>query len=209
MNQDGTMALFQYWNGLRGERPAPRRTEIEPADIRQLLADTFILELDARSEAIFRLAGTRICATHGRELKGHAFTPIWSQRDQAMMSRLARNVFQDNSVVVISYVGTSHGGRQNPFEMLLLPLNGGRSSPRLLGSIQPIKKPFWLGADAIYENRIETLRMVDPDREPLFLKNRPAVRVPAGESMTEAGADLPAARHVRHLVVIEGGKDSR
>jgi hypothetical protein len=52
-------------------------------------------------------------------------------------------------VVVITYIGTSHGGRTNPFEMLLLPLDGGRSSARLLGSVQAIKKPFWLGADPI------------------------------------------------------------
>jgi hypothetical protein len=208
MNQDGTIALFQYWNELRGRRPAPRRTEIEPGDIRRLLADTFILELDARFEAVFRLAGTRLCAVHGRELKGYAFTPIWSQRDQAMMSRLTRNVFQDNSVVVITYIGTSHGGRSNPFEMLLLPLDGGHSSPRLLGIVQPMKKPFWLGTDAVFENRIETLRMVDPDREPLFLKNRPAMRMPAmNETVPRPDGDFPIKRQVRHLVVIEGGKD--
>jgi hypothetical protein len=211
MNQDATMALFQYWNGLRETRPAPRRTEIEPGDIRQLLADTFILELDARREAVFRLAGTRLCATHGRELKGHAFTPIWSRRDQAMMSRLTRNVFKDNSVVVITYLGLSQGGRSNPFEMLLLPLDGGDSSPRLLGSVVPAKKPFWLGADPIYENRIETLRMVDPDREPLFLKNRPAMRIPAPTDLVDSQPTraIPPGRHVRHLVVIDGGKDGR
>ena len=37
MKQEGTIALFQYWNRLRDGRPAPRRTEIEPADIKSLL----------------------------------------------------------------------------------------------------------------------------------------------------------------------------
>lgn len=73
MKQQGTIALFQYWNRLRGSRPAPQRSEIEPVDIKSLLADTFILESDARGEAIFRLAGTRLCATYGRELKGYSF----------------------------------------------------------------------------------------------------------------------------------------
>jgi len=210
MNQEGTMALFQYWNDLRGMRPAPRRTEIEPGDIRRLLADTFILEMDVRAEPVFRLAGTRMCATYGRELKGHAFTPLWSDRDQPMMSRLAGNVFRDNSVVVITFMGASHGGRQNPFEMLLLPLDGGESSQRLLGCALPVKKPFWLGADTIYENRLETLRMIDPDREPLFLKNRPAIPVPRPTDMARAPNPIqPVRRHVRHLVVIEGGKTDR
>ena len=51
MKQDGSIALFQYWNRLRDGRPAPKRTEIEPADIKTLLADTFILEKDARGES--------------------------------------------------------------------------------------------------------------------------------------------------------------
>lgn len=210
MNHEGTMALFQYWNGLRGSRPAPRRTEIEPGDIRQLLADTFILELDVRSEAVFRLAGTRLCATHGRELKGHAFTPIWTDRDQPMMSRLVGNVFRNNSVVVITFSGISRGGRSNHFEMLLLPLDGGRASGRLLGCAVPVKKPFWLGADPIVENRMETLRMIDPDREPMFLRNRPAVPMPRAIDNDVTGLTDPAVtRHVRHLVVIDGGKATR
>jgi len=210
MNHEGTMALFQYWNELRGQRPAPRRTEIEPGDIRQLLADTFILELDLRSEAVFRLAGTRLCAAHGRELKGHAFTPIWTDRDQPMMSRLVGNVFRNNSVVVVTYLGISQGGRTNPFEMLLLPLDGGRASARLLGCAVPVKRPFWLGADPIFENRMETLRIIDPDREPMYLRNRPAMPVSRPlEGYGPGLVDPAATRHVRHLVVIEGGKTTR
>ncbi|MBU2194045.1 MAG: PAS domain-containing protein, partial [Alphaproteobacteria bacterium] len=52
----GSVELFRYWNRLRNGRPAPTRTEIEPADIKTLLADTFILEKDTRGEAVFRLA---------------------------------------------------------------------------------------------------------------------------------------------------------
>ncbi|MBE0702443.1 MAG: PAS domain-containing protein, partial [Afipia sp.] len=53
MKQNGSIQLFQYWNRLRNGRPAPKRTEIEPSDIKSLLADTFILEKDGRGEAVF------------------------------------------------------------------------------------------------------------------------------------------------------------
>ena len=66
MKLNGSIELFQYWNRLRGTRPAPRRTEIEPSDIKTLLADTFILEQDSRGLPVFRLAGTRLCALFGR-----------------------------------------------------------------------------------------------------------------------------------------------
>ena len=56
MKQNGSINLFQYWNRLRNGRPAPKRTEIEPADIKSLLADTFILEKDTRGEAVYEVA---------------------------------------------------------------------------------------------------------------------------------------------------------
>src|SRR5690606_38903850 len=88
MRHEGTTDLFRYWNRLRDGRPAPKRTEIEPADIKTLLADTFILEKDVRGEAVFRLAGTRLCAIFGRELKGFAFTSLWAQKDERVAARL-------------------------------------------------------------------------------------------------------------------------
>ena len=93
MKLDGSIALFQYWNRLRDGRPAPKRTEVEPADIKTLLADTFILEKDTRGEAVFRLAGTRLCASYGRELKGFAFASLWREKDQRMIARLSHSVF--------------------------------------------------------------------------------------------------------------------
>ncbi len=88
MKLEGSIALFQYWNRLRHGRPAPRRTEVEPANIKSLLADTFILEKDTRGEAVFRLAGTRLCAVYGRELKGFSFPSLWRVRDQRLIARL-------------------------------------------------------------------------------------------------------------------------
>ncbi len=210
MKQEGSIALFQYWNRLRDGRPAPRRTEVEPADIKQLLADTFILEKDTRGEAIFRLAGTRLCATYGRELKGYSFPLLWSRRDQRMIARLAHSAFHDKSVIVVTFDGLSGSGRSNPFEMVLLPLEGGLGSPRSLGAITPCDKPFWLGADPVVECRVDSLRVVDPDREPLFLGSRPAMRVPP---MAPAEQELISpdmgenGRRIRHLVVFEGGKE--
>lgn len=208
MKQDASMALFQYWNRLRDGRPAPRRTEIEPADIKSLLADTFILEKDTRGEAVFRLAGTRLCAIYGRELKGFSFPSLWRDKDQRLIARLAWNVFEKKTVVTIAFDGVSSKGRSNSFELLLLPLDGGVENPRCLGVATAVEKPFWLGADPITAAGIESVRTIDPDREPMFLKNRPAIEVPAlAPSDAEiAGEPPPRGRRVRHLVVFKGGR---
>lgn len=210
MKQDGSVQLFQYWNRLRGHRVAPKRTDIEPSDIKILLADTFILEKDARGEAVFRLAGTRLCATYGRELKGFSFPSLWRRQDQRLVARLAASVFNSKAVVVIAFEGQSCNDRTNPFELLLLPLDGGLENQRCMGIVSPVEKPFWLGADPLREARIESVRVVDPDREPLFLKNRPAIQVPdLAPSFSALGRDgLPAkaGRRIRHLVVFDGGR---
>ena len=208
MKLDGTIALFHYWNRLRAGRPAPQRTEIEPADIKSLLADTFILEKDARGEAVFRLAGTRLCATYGRELKGFAFASLWKEKDQRLIHRLASSAFNAKSVVVISYQGMSCNSRFNEFELVMLPLDGGLENPRCLGAVSTVEKPFWLGADPIVESAVDTVRVVDPDREPMFLKNRPAVAVPTLAPSQAALAQGPrSGRRIRHLIVLEGGRE--
>lgn len=211
MRLNGSIALFQYWNRLRDGRPAPKRTEVEPADIKTLLADTFILERDTRGEAVFRLAGTRICATYGRELKGFSFPSLWREKDQRLVARLIHGVLQQKSVVVLAFEGLSRGGRSNRFELLALPLDGGVENPRCLGAITAAEKPFWLGADPITDAIIDSIRVVDPSREPMFLKNRPEIAVPP---LSPYDLDTPTtisefgrARRIRHLVVLDGGRE--
>ncbi len=205
MKHDGSISLFQYWDRLREGRAAPRRTDIEPADIKANLADTFILEQDGAGNAVFRLAGTRLCAAFGRELKGFAFTSLWLDRDQRILARLINGAFRLNHVIVVGMQGVSKGGRTGPFELLVLPLDGGQAHQRALGSISPMEKPFWLGADPIVECRIDTLRIVDPDAEPLYLKNRPEVQVPP---LSPENMASEPGRRVRHLLVLEGGKEA-
>lgn len=208
MKMDGTIALFQYWNRLRAGRPAPKRTEIEPADIKAQLADTFILEKDVRGEAVFRLAGTRLCATYGRELKGFAFASLWKAKDQRMIHRLAYSAFAAKSVVVITFRGASGNDRSADFELIMLPLEGGLENPRCLGAVAAVERPFWLGADPILESAIETVRVVDPDREPVFLSNRPAIAVPRlAPTQANLAGGPKNGRRIRHLVVLEGGRD--
>lgn len=208
MKQEGSLALFHYWNRLRGDRPAPKRTDIEPADIKSLLGDTFILERDMRGEAIFRLAGTRLCAIYGRELKGFAFTSLWRETERRVVARLVTSVFQSKSVVCFDFYGFGRDDRSVSFEFVLLPLDGGQENPRCLGALSAAHKPFWLGSHPIADAKLGSVRVIDPDRDPMFLKNRPAVPVPPMARGHAPKADflLNNARRIRHLLVLDGGR---
>ncbi|WP_292533004.1 PAS domain-containing protein, partial [Mesorhizobium sp.] len=179
--------------------------------IKTLLADTFILERDTRAEAVFRLAGTRLCAYYGRELKGFSFPSLWREKDQRLMSRLIHGVFDQKSVLLLTYEGFSRNGRSSKFELLALPLDGGVESPRCLGIVSAADRPFWLGADPLADALIDAIRVIDPDKDPMFLKNRPAIDVP---SLVPTEFDAPETisalgrvRRIRHLVVFDGGRN--
>jgi hypothetical protein len=209
MKREASVNLFQYWNRLRDKRPAPKRTEIEPADIKTLLGDTFILERDARGEAVFRLAGTRLCAIYGRELKSFAFSSMWQAKDGRLFARLVHRVFEDKSVLVVTYDGITHSRRSVSMELLLLPLDGGSENRRALGIVSSETKPYWLGADPVTEASVETVRFIDPNRESASQANRPSPSPHFfSPRFTEVlpSEDQHEVRRIRHLLVLRGGR---
>lgn len=141
-------SLFAYWDGLRGQRIAPERADIEPGEIRDLLADMFILEVAGRSAA-FRLAGTRLCALFGRELTRSPFATLWGNRGPDA-SGLVETVAQDATGVVAGLLGASSSGEELPLELLLLPLrHRARASVRVLGALSATAWPLWAGIEPI------------------------------------------------------------
>lgn len=214
MKQDASVELFQYWNRLRDGRPAPKRTEVEPAEIKSLLADTFILERDSRGEAVFRLAGTRLCAAYGRELKGFSFGSLWRTRDQRLLKRMLDTIFTENSVVVVSYDGISAANRSLTFELVILPLDNSNESARGLGLITACERAYWLGADPIVDANVTSVQLFDPSREPMTLRTEPSIRLddrppavqPAPEPAGAEKAPQGIAKRVRHLLVLDGGR---
>ena len=133
------------------------------------------------------------------------------EKDQRLVTRLIHGVFEQKSVVLITYEGFSRNGRSNRFELLALPLDGGVENPRCLGVVSAVEKPFWLGADPITDALIDSIRVIDPDKEPMFLKNRPEISVPSlAPTELEAPETISAlgrSRRIRHLVVFEGGRE--
>ena len=150
MKHAASRELYAYWQERRGKRPAPERTEIEPGAIRQVLSDAFILALDGGAGHPFRLAGTRICALFGRELKGEAFIGLWAAASQPIVTSLL-NILESERVGTVSAVtGQSGDGEPVELELLLLPLIATRPSlARTIGVLAPLKIPTWLGASPI------------------------------------------------------------
>jgi hypothetical protein len=137
----------------------PSREDIEPGAIRRALGDVFMLDLEPGCGHPFRLAGTRMCALFGRELKDAAFFPLWS--DVEPIRDLVTTLTNDISGVVAHVTGRNADSDIVGLEMLLLPLGHRGSEPaRLLGSLAPLEMPWWLSAKPLTGLRLETLRFV-------------------------------------------------
>lgn len=200
MRHKNSKAIFTYWNNLRGNRSAPDRREIEPSDIREILGDTFILEMDKTYRtASFRLAGTRLCNSYGRELKGLGFLAIWDEVDNLGIYNALRTVHEESRPCAISCIAQSEGDRFSEFEFLLLPLqNGDSSAKRILGTASPLSETQWMGADPLIGNRMKSIRYLDVETA----GKAPALFASIPES-TSQGED--EGRQIAHLRVFDGG----
>jgi hypothetical protein len=163
MKNTSTRLVFEYWDALRGDRAAPERGEIEPGALRHALADTFVLENEPIGP-VFRLAGTRLCALLGHELRGRAFTALWPDvESQGDMRRLVQTVMDETAGAVAGLAGETQTGVPIYLELLLLPLRyRGRTHARVLGALSPAIAPEWLGLDTLASMRMISLRMLWP-----------------------------------------------
>jgi hypothetical protein len=190
MKHAASRELFAYWEERRGKRSAPERTEIEPGAIRQVLSDAFILALDGGAGHPFRLAGTRVCALFGRELKGEPFIGLWAAASQPIISNLLAILSDERVGTVAGVTAQSADGEPIDLELLLLPLSASRPSlARTIGILAPLKAPQWLGSSPIGALTLSSRRHIGASLETRLLPRFMAPRR-------------------RHLVVYEGGRDA-
>lgn len=206
MKHKTTYQLYSYWDRVRGARAAPTRTEIEPVDIREILADTFILTADDSAAVRYRLAGSRVCSAYCRELKGRDFLAFWLGHDRDALATLLEAVRGRGAAAVIGWRGRNVRRQEIAFETLLLPLQtrSGRFG-RILGSTIAIEAPYWLGVHPILEQEVASLRMIRPNEPPA----RPRIVEPVEPAAPAVAVDPASgalARRFGHLLVYEGGK---
>ncbi|MDQ0394062.1 PAS domain-containing protein [Labrys monachus] len=189
MKNAATRDLYGYWDNLRGSRPAPERVDIDPAAIRRVLGDTFIVEVDRARAFPFRLAGTRMCALLGRELRGVSLLDRWA--DRRALEDLVLGVSNDLDACIVNLVGTTLQEERLGLELLLLPLHHrSRANGRILGSLTPDETPYWIGLHPIA--RFDILAVEKVSQLARTVSGAPAL--PAG------------ARRFGHLTLVEGGK---
>jgi hypothetical protein len=194
MKHSSNRELFDYWNKRRGRRSAPERGEIEPGAIRHVLADTFILAFEAGGGHPFRIAGTRVCALFGRELKAAPFLDLWAAASREQIRDLLAVAAHESIGAVARASGAGTDGVIRDLELLILPLaHRGRMDARILGALAPTEMPHWLGAGTLGGLTLGSLRYLGDAVPPAGFAPRIVPTVPQGR--------------IRHgLVIYDGGQ---
>ncbi|TDE38500.1 PAS domain-containing protein [Antarcticimicrobium sediminis] len=112
-----------YWLALCGETGVPRRSQIDPRALGNILEHSFILERVSRRAARFRLAGDHLTALAGMDLRGTPFTALFADEARAEAGAILQRVFTAPAVAELR-LQTSLSARAPALEarMLLLPL---------------------------------------------------------------------------------------
>jgi hypothetical protein len=140
MKHPSSREFFAYWNEKRGDARAPDRSEIEPAAVRELLADTFVLSCDSGAGYPFRVAGTRVCALFGCDVKDKSFSALFAKQSRAEIEDVVAAVAEETLPVIAGVTAAASDGAIAHLELLLLPFNTRAHTPiSLTGLLAPFE----------------------------------------------------------------------
>ena len=148
MKHPSSREFFAYWDAQRGDARAPERSEIEPSAVRELLGDIFVLSYDNDAGYPFRVAGTRVCALLGRDLKDLSFSGLFAPESRREIEDVISYVAEEMLAAVAGITATSQDGRMAHLELLLLPFNARAHTPlSLTGLLAPFESEHGLLKD--------------------------------------------------------------
>ena len=155
MKHPSNRAFFAYWDDKRGSARAPDRSEIEPGAVRELLGDIFVLSYDGAAGYPFRVAGTRVCALLGRDLKDKSFSALFSPESRREIEEIVAVVAEEMLAAVAGITAIAQDGRPVPLELLLLPFNTRAHTPL---SLTGLLAPFDEGHGMLSDFRLTSWR---------------------------------------------------
>src|ERR1700754_2292872 len=129
MKHPSSREFFAYWDEKRGGARAPDRSDIEPNAVRELLGDIFVLAYDNAAGFPFRVAGTRVCALLGGDLKDRPFSEMFAPDGRREIEDIIAVVAEEMLAAVAGITAIAEDGRTSHLELLLLPFTVDAHAP--------------------------------------------------------------------------------
>ena len=139
MKHSSSREFFAYWDKKRGTARAPDRADIDPAAVRDLLGDIFVLSCEPSLGFPFRVAGTRVCALAGSDLKDRSFSALFTVASRGEIEDIITCVVEETLPAIAGITATTESGAKAHLELLLLPFNARTHTPV---SVTGVLAPF-------------------------------------------------------------------
>ena len=157
MKHPSNQQFFAYWDKKRGEARAPERSDFDPEAVRELLGDIFVLAYDTANRYPFRVAGTRLCALLGRDLKDRSFSQLFAPEARREIEDIIAAVTEEMLAAVVGLTAVSAEGPAH-LELLLLPFNYRAHAPL---SLTGLLAPFETGRTALRDFELTSWRYLN------------------------------------------------
>ena len=108
-----------YWSALRDGAGIPKRSQIDPRGLENLLEYAFIVERVAPGIARFRLAGQHLVQLSGMEVRGMPMTALFTPASRATIGAALEQVFDAPAVAELGLASEPRHGRA-PIEARIL-----------------------------------------------------------------------------------------
>ena len=140
MKHPSSREFFAYWDKKRGTERAPDRSEVDPQAVRELLGDIFVLSYDNEAGFPFRVAGTRVSALLGRDLRDQSFSALFTEGARREISDIITAVSEETLPAIAGLTATAQDGSIAHLELLLLPFMARAHAPvSLTGVLAPFE----------------------------------------------------------------------
>jgi hypothetical protein len=163
MKHPSNRQFFAYWDEKRGDSRAPDRSDFKPDGFRELLGDIFVLACDEANRYPFRVAGTRLSALLGRDLKDQSFPGLFGAESRRDIEDVITAVTEDMLPAIAGITATSNEGVMH-LELLLLPFNQRAHVPL---SLTGLLAPFENGHSSLRDFKLTSWRYIHPPTERL------------------------------------------
>lgn len=159
MKHGSSREFFAYWNAKRGDARAPDRSEFEPSAVRELLADIFVLSYDSEAGYPFRVAGTRISALLGCDLKDRSFSALFTGTSRGEIEEVISYVAEETLPAIAGVTATTGSGAKAHLELLLLPFSARVHVP---ASLTGLLAPFEDNTSTLHDLVLTSWRYLHP-----------------------------------------------
>jgi len=159
MKHPATRELYEYWDKQRCGAPAPERGALEPAPIRHLIGDMFVVACDDALRFPLRVAGTRICAMIGRDVKGEDLLELFARASRRKVEDFLSMATEESLATIAGVTAFTDSRASVHLELLLLPFAPSVLAPQsVTGSLVTVGVPATLGHSPLRDLSLTTWR---------------------------------------------------